>query len=252
MRGSDLVWHFAANVDIPAGFTNTDIDLKNSVIGTCNVLEAMRLNNIQPILFSSSASIYGNLCKRESVTENIGPILPQSLYGAGKLSCEGFIAGYCSLFNLRAWMFRFGNVLGDRMSRGVIYDFIKKLHQNPTKLEILGDGKQEKDSILVEECIEGMVYALKNAKLTDEKPCDIFNLGSDSIVKITTIAQLVIEEMGLKNVDIHFAGGETGWPGDQPQVHILSEKMRKLGWHTKYTSTEAAKITIGGLLKTHE
>ena len=252
MQGNDLVWHLAANTNIPAGFTNTELDLKNNVIGTYNVLESMRLNNIQPILFSSTGAIYGDLCKRNSVTENIGPILPVSLYGASKLGCEGFIASYCSLFNLRAWMFRFGNVIGSRMKRGAIYDFIKKLNRNPAELEILGDGKQEKNYFLVEECINGMIYALKNAKLTDKTPCDIFNLGSDSITKVTTIAQLIIEEMKLENVNTYFTGGETGWEGDQPQVHILSNKMHELGWYTKHTSDEAVKIAIRRLLKENE
>ena len=252
MQGNDLVWHLAANTNIPKGFTHTDIDLRNNIIGTYNVLESMRLNNIQPILFSSTGAIYGDLCKINSVTENIGPILPVSLYGASKIGCEGLISAYCSLFNLRAWIFRFGNVIGNRMKRGAIYDFINKLNRNSAELEILGDGKQEKNYFLVEECIDGMIYALKNAKLTNEKPCDIFNLGSDSITKVTTIARLIIEEMGLENVNIYFTGGETGWEGDQPQVHILSNKMHELGWSTEYTSDEAIKIAIKRLLKTDE
>lgn len=252
MQGSDLVWHLAANTNIPIGFTKTDIDLKSNVIGTYNVLESMRLNNIQPILFSSTGAIYGDLCKKNSVTENVGPILPVSLYGGSKLGCEGFIAAYCSLFNLRAWMFRFGNVVGGRMKRGAIYDFIKKLNTNSAELEILGDGKQEKNYFLVEECIDGMIYALKNAKLTDENPCDIFNLGADSTTRVTTIAQLVIEGMKLKNVGTYFTGGEKGWEGDQPQVHILSNKMHGLGWQTKHTSNEAVRIAIKRLLKEYE
>ena len=249
IRGNDLVWHLAANTNIPKGFTHTHIDIENNVIGSYNVLESMRLNNIQPILFSSTGAVYGDLCKVNSVTENVGPILPVSLYGASKLGCEGFISAYCSLFDLRAWMFRFGNVIGSRMKRGAIYDFIKKLNKNPNELEILGDGRQEKNYFLVEECIDGMIYALKNAKLTKEKPCDIFNLGTDSITKVTTIAQLIIDEMELKNVNTYFTGGEFGWEGDQPQVHILSNKMHELGWYAKHTSDEAIKIAIKRLLK---
>jgi len=245
----DLVWHLAANTDIPGGFINTDIDLKNCVIGTYNVLEAMRRNNIQPILFSSTGAIYGELCKTTPTTENAGPILALSLYAAGKLSCEGFIAAYCNLFGLRAWMFRFGNVIGNRMGHGVIYDFIQKLRQNPVELEILGDGHQEKNYFLVEECINGMAFAFKNATMTAEKPCDIFNLGTDTVTKVTTIAKYVIEEMGVENVKYHFTGGEAGWPGDQPQVHILSDKMHALGWYATYTSDEAVKIAVQRMLQ---
>lgn len=248
MGGHDLVWHLAANTDIPGGYTHTDIDLKNCVIGTYNVLEAMRRNNIQPILFSSTGAIYGDICKTAPTTENSGPILPLSLYAAGKSSCEGFIAAYCSLFGLRAWMFRFGNVIGRRMGHGAVYDFVQKLRRNPSELEILGDGHQEKNYFLVEECIGGMAFAYQNAEMTDSKPCDIFNLGTDSITKVTTIAQIVIEEMGLKNVKIRFTGGEAGWPGDQPQVHILSDKMHALGWYTKNTSDEAVRTAVKRLL----
>ena len=249
MVGHDLVWHLAANTDIPSGYTNTDIDLKNCVIGTYNVLEAMRRNAIQPIMFSSTGAIYGDICKTKPTTENAGPILPLSLYASGKLSCEGFIAAYCSLFGLRGWIFRFGNVIGSRMGHGVIYDFVQKLRRNPGELEILGDGRQEKNYFLVEECIGGMAFAFKNVKFTEDKPCDIFNLGTDSVSKVTTIAQIVIEEMDLKNVKIHFTGGEAGWPGDQPQVHILSDKMHAMGWYTQYTSDEAVRIAVKRLLK---
>lgn len=248
MKGHDLVWHLAANTDIPGGYTNTDMDLKNCVIGTYNVLESMRRNSIYPIIFSSSGSIYGDLCKTTATTENAGPILPLSLYAAGKSSCEGFISGYCSLFGLRGWIFRFGNVIGGRMGHGAIYDFVQKLRKNPTELEILGDGRQEKNYFLVEECIDGMIYALNNIALDDKKPCDIFNLGTDSISKVTTIAQIVIEEMDLKDVKIRFSGGETGWPGDQPQVHILSDKMHEKGWYAKHSSDEAVRIATKRVL----
>ena len=248
MVDHDLVWHLAANTDIPGGFVNTDIDLKNCVIGTYNTVEAMRQNEIASIIFSSTGAIYGESCRREAVTENIGPLLPLSLYAAGKIGSEAFISAYCSLFNLRGWMFRFGNVVGGRMGHGVIFDFVQKLRRNPKELEILGDGRQEKNYFLVEECIEGMAYAFKNAKLTNEKPCDLFNLGTDSTTKVTTIANVVIEEMGLTDVEIFFTGGERGWPGDQPQVHILSNRMHELGWSTRHTSDEAVRIAVRRLL----
>jgi UDP-glucose 4-epimerase len=249
MAKHDLVWHLAANTDIPGGYVNTDIDLKNCAIGTYNTVEAMRQNEIVPIIFSSTGAIYGESCRREAVTENIGPLLPLSLYAAGKIASEGFISAYCSLFNLRGWMFRFGNVIGARMGHGVIYDFVEKLRRNPNELEILGDGAQEKNYFLVEECINGMAHAFKNAVLSADKPCDLFNLGTDSTTKVTTIAQVVIEEMGLTDVKIRFTGGERGWPGDQPQVHILSNRMHEMGWYTQHTSDEAVRIAVRRLVK---
>lgn len=242
MAGHDLVWHLAANTDIPSGFTRTDLDIKNCVLATHNVLEAMRTTGVQRILFSSTGAIYGELCRWDTSNETAGPLLPLSLYAAGKLSCEAFISAYCHLFGLRAWMFRFGNVIGYRMSHGVIFDFIEKLRANPHRLEILGDGRQEKNYFLVEECIAGMAHAFRHAPIDAEHPVDLFNLGTDSVTGVQTIASLVIEEMGLDGVEISFTGGERGWPGDQPQVHITSAKMNAMGWRAEKTSDEAVRL----------
>lgn len=244
VAGHDLVWHLAANTDIPGGFTNTDLDLKNCVIGTYNVVEAMRTTGVQRMLFSSTGAIYGELCRVEFSNETAGPLLPLSLYAAGKLGSEAFISAYCSLFGLRAWIFRFGNVIGNRMGHGVIHDFIEKLKRDPKHLEILGDGRQDKNYFLVEECIAGMAHAFRAAPMTAEKPVDIFNLGADSLTGVKTIARVVIEEMGLKDVKITYTGGERGWPGDQPQVHIASTKMHALGWKAKLSSDEAVRLAV--------
>jgi UDP-glucose 4-epimerase len=242
IAGHDLVWHLAANTDIPGGFVNTDIDLKNCVIATYNVLEAMRLTGVQRMLFSSTGAIYGELCRVEFSNETAGPLLPLSLYAAGKLGSEGFISAYCSLFDLRAWIFRFGNVIGSRMGHGVIHDFIEKLRRDPTHLEILGDGQQSKNYFLVEECIAGMAHAFRHSPRTAEHPVDIFNLGADTLTGVKTIAKVVIEEMGLENVKITYTGGERGWPGDQPQVHISSAKMNSIGWKAQRTSDDAVRL----------
>jgi UDP-glucose 4-epimerase len=243
IAGQDLVWHLAANTDIPNGYNNTDLDLKNCVIGTYNVLESMKNNGIKPIIFSSSGAVYGDIS--ELITENTGPLLPISLYAAGKLSCEGFISAYCSLFDLRGWVFRFSNVIGNRMGHGVIHDFIHKLLKNPNELEILGNGQQEKNFFLVEECIDGMIFAFNNFK---EKPCNIFNLGSNTTTKVIKIAQIVMEEMGLKNVKVYFTG-ESGWPGDVQRSNICPVKINAAGWHVKHTSDEAIRIAVKRLLK---
>ncbi|MCJ7645818.1 NAD-dependent epimerase/dehydratase family protein, partial [bacterium] len=155
MVGHEIVWHLGANTDIVKGNNITDFDLKNCTIGTCNTLEAMRQNGIKKLLFASSATVYGDT-PPIALPETFGPLLPISLYGAGKLACEGFISAYCHLFGMRAWIFRFGNVVGGKMWHGVIYDFIQKLRKNPHELEILGDGKQEKNYFMIEDCIDGM------------------------------------------------------------------------------------------------
>jgi UDP-glucose 4-epimerase len=244
IAGHDLVWHLAANTDIPGGFVQTDLDVKNCVLATYNVLESMRTTGVQRMIFSSTGAIYGELCRVDFSNESAGPLLPLSLYAAGKLGSEAFISAYCSLFDLRAWMYRFGNVIGARMGHGVIHDFIEKLRRDPTHLEILGDGRQDKNYFLVEECIAGMAYGFRTAHMTAEKPVDIFNLGADTLTGVKTIAKVVIEEMGLKDVKITYTGGERGWPGDQPQVHISSAKMHALGWKAQRSSDEAVRLAV--------
>ncbi len=177
--------------------------------------------------------------------ETIGPPLPISLYGAGKLAGEGLISAYCHLYGIRAWIFRFGNVVGARMGHGVIYDFITKLQKNPRELEILGDGNQEKNYFLVEDCLDGMVFAFVNAR---ERSCDVFNLGTETTTSTTEIARIVVDEMALQNVPFHYSGGRQGWPGDVPVVKYDLTKMKLLGWRARYTSTEAVRIATRRLL----
>jgi UDP-glucose 4-epimerase len=243
MKGHDIVWHFGANTDIPGGNRVTDLDLKNCTVATYNVLEAMRANEVHKILFPSTSCVYGDTPPLAS-SETLGPLLPINLYGAGKLACEGLISSYCHLFGMQAWIFRFGNVIGGHMGHGVIYDFIHKLRENPDELEVLGDGHQEKNFFLVEDCIEGMRWAF----LKSSRQYDVFNLGCEVAIKVTEIAQIVIEEMGLKNVTIKYTGGKRGWPGDAPHVLFNVDKMKRLGWRARHSSAEAIRIATRRLL----
>ena len=244
VQGHEVVIHLAANTDIRRGNSDYRIDLENCIIATYNVLEAMRVNDVNKLLFASSATVYGDQWE-EPLDEEKGPLLPISLYGAAKLSCEAIISAYCHLYDLRAWIFRFGNVVGSRMGHGVIYDFIAKLRQNPEELEILGDGNQEKNYFMIEDCIDGMLFAFRNA---NEKPCDIFNLGTESNTPVAGIGRIVAEEMGLNGVRLRYTGGRRGWPGDQPKIYYNTTKMRRLGWQAKQTSTEAVRIAASRLL----
>lgn len=203
----------------------------------------MRQNGIKKVLFTSTSAIYGEILKMPT-PEDAGPLLPISLYGAGKLACEGLISAYCHLFDMQAWMFRFGNVVGARMGHGVIFDFINKLKQNKQELEILGDGNQEKNYFLVGDCIDGMLCAFQSS----DKQCDVFNLGNESTVKVSTIAQIVVQEMGLKDVKFKYTGGKRGWLGDVPVVRFHLGKMAKLGWTARCNSEEAVRIATRRLL----
>lgn len=245
LEGHDIVWHLASNTDIPSGVTNRRMDLENDVIATWNLLETMKQLGIKDLLFPSTGAVYGESIQG-TFREASGPLKPLSLYGAGKLSAEAFIAAYCSLFGLRAWVFRFGNVIGARVTHGILFDFIRKLQKNPRELEILGTGKGEKNYFLVEECIHGMLYTVQ--ALPDGPFPVLINLGTDSTTKILDIAAMVIEEMGLQGVPYRFTGTSRGWPGDQPVVLLDTAVLHALGWSARRTSDEAVRIAIRRLL----
>ncbi len=245
MKEHELVWHLGANTDIIKGNNITDLDLNNCTIATRNVLEAMKLNGVDKVIFASSSCVYGDTPPEVALNETYGPLLPINLYGAGKLACEGLLSAYSHLFGIKVLMFRFGNVVGARMGHGVIYDFIQKLRRNPKILEILGDGNQEKNFFLVEDCIDGMLCAFQNS----DSQCDIFTLGCESFTNVTRIAEIVVGEMGLKNVEFSYTGGSRGWPGDAPMVHFDIGKMKKLGWSPKHTSDEAVGIAARRLIE---
>jgi len=243
MAGHDLVWHLGANTDIPAGRQDVDLDIKNCTLATHNLLEAMRTHGISKLIFSSTSALYGDPPVLPA-PESAGPLRPISLYGAAKLACEGLISAYCHLFDIQAWMFRFANVVGARMSHGVIFDFIQKLKRNPHELEIWGDGQGQKPFFLVEDCIEGIFCAYRK---TDEW-CDVFNLGTTTATRIHNVAAIVIEEMGLADVDLKYTGGRRGFPGDVPELLLDASKMKLLGWQASHTSDEAVRIAARRLL----
>lgn len=249
MAGHDIVWHLGANTDIPSGFTKHRIDLDNDVNATWNVLESMEKNKITELLFSSTGAVYGERIQG-TFSETSGPLVPVSLYGAGKVASEAFVSSYCGLFGINAWIFRFGNVIGERTNHGVIFDFIAKLKKNPHQLEILGTEtgvkKCEKNYFLVEECIHGMLYTYSTMKAG---PFPVLvNLGTDSTSKVMNIAQIIIEEMGLRDVTYTFSGTPKGWPGDQPVVLLNTSYIHSLGWFAKHSSDEAVRIATRRIL----
>lgn len=243
MKDGDVVFHMAANPEARAGIEATDLDLKQGTIATYNVLEAMRLNGIRKIVFASSSTVYGET-PIDPIPEDYGPPQPISLYGASKLAGEGLITAFCHLFGMQAWIFRFANVVGARVTHGVIFDFINKLKRNRGELEILGNGTQEKPYILVENCVQGILYGFQHSN----DRVNVFNLGASSSTSVNTIARMLIDEMGLNNVKFKYTGGDRGWPGDVPQVRLDISPMEKLGWKPRYTSDEAVRKAIRDIL----
>ncbi len=239
MKDHDIVFHLAANGDIRQGIVETDLHLKQGTIASYNVLESMRINGIKKIVFSSSATVYGE-APVIPLPEDYGPLLPISLYGAGKLAAEALISAYCGTFDMQGWIFRFANIVGKRMGHGVIHDFIEKLSRNPHELEILGDGCQRKPFLYIEDCTDAILFGFTNSN----ECISVLNIGCSTSTDVTTIAKMVVEEIGLNGVRFKYTGGERGWPGDVPQLRFNTDKMRRLGWEAKYTSDEAARKAI--------
>lgn len=239
IKGSDFVFHLAANPDIQLSVKKPDLDFQQGTLATFNVLEAMRKNSVAKIAFSSSSTVFGEP-KIIPTPEDYAPLLPISTYGASKLASEGLIASYCHIYGFQSWIFRFANVIGSRLTHGAIYDFIKKLKKNKKTLEVLGDGRQKKSYIHVKDCVEAMPYCVSKSK----EKVNLFNLGTTDRITVGEIAQILLKEMGLSQTKIVFTGGSRGWKGDVPQMLLDITKIKKLGWKPKYNSKEAVIETI--------
>ncbi|HEU4522625.1 MAG TPA: NAD-dependent epimerase/dehydratase family protein, partial [Thermoanaerobaculia bacterium] len=199
----DLVWHAAANSDISYGTSYTDFDLKGGTLVTYNVLEAMRRTGTKQIIFSSSGAVYGEPAVMPT-PEDYGPIFPISLYAASKVACEALITAFTHNYDMRAWIFRFGNIVGPNPTHGVIYDFTKRLLGNPSELRVLGDGTQAKPYVYVEDCIDGMEFGYRNA--TEAVNC--YNLAVNDQTSVRQIAEWTIQELGIDRGSVEVLYGE--------------------------------------------
>jgi UDP-glucose 4-epimerase len=236
--GHDAVFHMAAHANIRESLVDHKADLDNNLIGTLNVLEAMCKNEIQDLVLASTSAVYGEAAVTPT-PEEYSPV-QTSLYGASKLACEAYAQAFTKFAPIKCWSFRFANVVGERCRRGVVWDFVHKLLKNPSELEILGDGKQSKEYLHVKDCVDGMMIGYQKAS----NRINTFNLGMDVQTLVDTVADRVIEEMGLKNVKRKYTGGSTGWIGDNPLVQLSLDKIKKLGWKPTIPSEEAIKRTI--------
>ena len=242
--GHDSIIHLAANADIAASASQTDLDLKQTVLATFNILDAMRVQKVQKIIYSSGSGVYGDIGEY-APAEDYGPLLPVSMYGATKLGAEALICAFSHLFGLQARIFRFANVIGPHQTHGVGYDFIRKLRKNPTHLEILGNGLQSKSYIHVDDVINAIAHVSAHETL----PMSIHNVGTGDYITVKQIAELVVEEMGLTGVQMTFGDTPFGWKGDVPVVRLNDNKLRKSGWAPKYRSEEAMRRSLRQMLK---
>jgi len=238
----NAVFHLAANSDIAASAANPEMDLHHTFLTTWNTLECCRLFDVKKFVFASSSAVYGDA--RKKLAEETGPLSPVSYYGAGKLAAEAFISAYSSMNNLQSWIVRFPNVTGARMTHGVVHDFIRKLRDNPKQLTILGDGRQKKPYMHVQDLVEALYFIFRNAR----ERLNYYNAGVKDQITVTKIAGIVCAEMGLQNVKFNYTGGSTGWPGDVPHYRYDLKKLNGLGWKAAYSSAEAVRRTVRSML----
>jgi UDP-glucose 4-epimerase len=244
LEGAGRVCHLAADPDVRMSSVSPESQIRNNIIATFRVLEAMRNWSAGEILFTSTSTVYGDAMVLPT-PEDYAPLEPISVYGASKLACEALIASYCHTYGMKAWIYRFANIIGSRSGHGVISDFIGKLRKNPRELEILGDGAQSKSYLLVDECIEAMLFAAEHAK----NRYNVFNIGSEDWVNVTTVAQIVCGELGLRNVTYRYTGGSRGWVGDVPKMQLAIDRIRELGWSPKRGSRESVQEAVRAMIR---
>lgn len=242
LPGADAVFHLAAHRDVRAGSSNPRKDIDDGILATYNLLEEMRAAGVKNIIFSSSQTVYGEVTD-EPVSEDFGPMVPISIYGASKMACESLIMAYSHTFGMRSWIFRFANIVGPNGTHGVIPDFIEKLKKDNRQLEILGDGTQTKPYLAVGDCVDGILFGFENSS----DSVNLFNLGTDGWTSVSRLAEIVIEECGLDNVQFSYTGGKRGWVGDVPRIRLSSEKIKALGWKARYDSDEAVRLAARSL-----
>lgn len=236
--GMDAVFHLAANADVRFGPDHPARDLEQNTIATHKVLEAVRKAGVRKFIFSSTGSVYGE-AEVVPTPENAPFPIQTSLYGASKLACEGLIAAYAESFGIQAWIFRFVSILGPRYTHGHVYDFYQQLMKDPKRLTVLGNGQQKKSYLHVSDCVSAIHLALEKSS----KPVNIFNLGVDGYCEVRDSIGWITSEMGV-NPQINYGTESKGWIGDNPLIHLDTQKILNLGWKPKLTIQEGVRDTV--------
>jgi UDP-glucose 4-epimerase len=236
--GGEFVVHFAANADVRFGTEHPRKDLEQNTLVTFNVLEAMRLNGIKKMVFSSTGSIYGETYIIPT-PENAPFPIQTSLYGASKLACEGLIQAYCEGFGFQSWIFRFVSILGERYTHGHVIDFYKQLLMDPDELRVLGDGSQKKSYLYIQDCLDAILFAVDKF----EQKVNIVNLGTNEYCTVKDSIGWISRHLGLKP-KLKFTGGDRGWTGDNPFIFLDTAKINNAGWQPLLTIKESVIKTI--------
>jgi UDP-glucose 4-epimerase len=238
IRGADFVFHLAANADVRFGVEHTFKDIEQNIVATYNVLEAMRHAGVTKIAFSSTGSVYGEA--EVFPTPEAAPFPVQtSLYGTSKIAAEGLISSYCEGFGFQGYIFRFVSILGERYTHGHVFDFYKKLIQDPDRLEVLGNGKQRKSYLYVHDCIDAILIAIQKAA----DRVNIFNLGHDEYCEVDQSIGWICRRLQLKP-SLTYTGGVRGWVGDSPFIFLDAARVRSLGWKPKRSIEQGIIATL--------
>jgi UDP-glucose 4-epimerase len=247
--GVDLVFHLAANPDARWGIENTRLDLEQETIVTYNVLESMRRSSAKSIVLSSSGTVYGDV--GTTVThETLGPALPVSLYGAGKVASEALISAFCATFGLRAVILRFGNIVGERTTHGAIYDFMRRLEKDPAELTVLGNGLQSKPYIYVRDLVGAVRFGGEKCGGLEPGKFDVFNVAPDGGTTVRFMAEELVAQLGFKGrTKINYGTTAGGWPGDVPHSRMDASKLRKAGFTLPRSSDDAVRLAIGRVIE---
>lgn len=243
LKGSQRVFHLAANADVRFGTEHPLKDFEQNTLATYHVLEAMRLQGIKDIVFSSTGSIYGESKVIPTPEESLLPV-QTSLYGASKLAAEGFIEAYVEGFGFRGWIFRFVSILGERYSHGHVFDFYKQLRAHPDELFVLGNGHQKKSYLHIDDCIEAMLTAVEKS----QKRINIFNLGTEEFCEVNDSISWITGHLGLAP-ELTYGGGDRGWVGDNPFIFLDTARIRSLGWKPRFSIRDSVIKTLDYLMQ---
>ena len=245
LEGHDTIIHLASNPDIAAAVTNPAIDFDDGTLLTHCVAEAAREQGVETILYASGSGVYGDLGEFEA-DEDYGPLIPVSTYAASKLAGEALLSSYAHMFGIRCLAFRFGNVVGPRQTHGVGFDFIRRLRREPDYLLVLGNGRQSKSYVHVEDVIRGVLHA----NGVSQQPYSVYNLATGDYITVTEIADLAVECLGLDRdaVRIEYTGGDRGWKGDVPVVRLSSARLEATGWRCERSSSDALRAAMKSMI----
>ena len=238
INGTEFVFHLAANADVRFGTEHPTRDLHQNTVATVNLLEAMRETGVKRIAFASTGSVYGEAEIFPTPEKSSFPV-QTSLYAASKVAAEGFIQAYCEGFRMQGFIFRFVSILGERYTHGHVFDFYKQLLVHPSFLQVLGNGKQRKSYLYIQDCIDAILTAIENS----DSRINILNLGTDEYCEVNDSISWICEELGVKP-ELRYSGGERGWIGDNPFIFLDCRAVRKLGWKPQLTIREAVSRTV--------